>query len=102
MIKDLELSLDPLFIKINFIFLWSLDLCIFFNNKGILVSPEGNSLEFLIKKSELAINAEETRNYNRFQIGDRVDVAISELVYEKRKAALSVKLLEKNLNVVPL
>ena len=68
------------------------------NNKGIVVSPEGNSLEFLIKKSELAINAEEARNYNRFRIGDRLDVAISELSFEKRKASLSVKLLEKNLN----
>ena len=37
-----------------------------------MVSPEGNALEFLIKKSELAINAEEARNYNRFQIGDRM------------------------------
>ncbi len=37
-------------------------------------------------------------NYNRFQIGDRLDVAISELSFEKRKASLSVKLLEKNLN----
>ncbi len=68
------------------------------NSKGIIVSPEGNALEFLIKKSELAINAEEARNYNRFQIGDRLDVAISDLSFEKRKVSLSVKLLEKNLN----
>ncbi len=68
------------------------------NSKGIIVSPEGNTLEFLIKKSELAINAEEARNYNRFQIGDRLDVAISDLSFEKRKVSLSVKLLEKNLN----
>ena len=68
------------------------------NSKGIMVSPEGNALEFLIKKSELAINAEEARNYNRFQIGDRLDVAISDISFEKRKVSLSVKLLEKNLN----
>ncbi len=68
------------------------------NSKGIMVSPEGQGLEFLIKKSELALNVEESRNYNRFQVGDRLDVAIAELNYEKRKVSLSVKLLEKNLN----
>ncbi len=68
------------------------------NSRGIMVSPEGQNLEFLIKKNELALNVEESRNYNRFQVGDRLDVAISEIAYEKRKISLSVKLLEKNLN----
>ena len=68
------------------------------NSKGIMVSVEGNDLEFLIKKNELAINVEESRNYNRFQAGDRIDVAIASLSMETRKIQLSVKLLEKNLN----
>ena len=68
------------------------------NSKGIMVSPEGNDLEFLIKKNDLAINVEESRNYNRFQVGDRLDVAIADMSLEKRKVSLSVKLLEQNLN----
>ncbi len=66
--------------------------------KGIVVSLEGNSLEINIKKNQLAINAEDARNYNRFVVGDRLDVAISELSFEKRKISLSVKLLEEMQN----
>jgi len=64
------------------------------NPKGILVAPEGAELEILIKKSQIAINAEDART-NRFVIGDRIDAAISELKIEKRKVALSIKLLEE-------
>ena len=52
----------------------------------------------MIKKNDLAINVEESRNYNRFQVGDRLDVAIADMSLEKRKVSLSVKLLEQNLN----
>ena len=62
--------------------------------KGILVTPEGSSLEILIKKSAIAINAEDART-NRFINGDRIDAAISEINIEKRKIALSIKLLEE-------
>ena len=62
--------------------------------KGILVSPEGSSMEILIKKNQIAINTEDARS-NRFIQGDRIDAAISEINFEKRKLALSIKLLEE-------
>tara|TARA_B100000700_G_scaffold314234_1_gene400508 strand:- start:2434 stop:4161 length:1728 start_codon:yes stop_codon:yes gene_type:complete len=65
--------------------------------KGITVSPEGSSLEFVIKKNQIAINAEDQRS-NRFIQGDRIDAAISEINVEKRKLTLSIKLLEEMQN----
>tara|TARA_Y100001970_G_scaffold270775_1_gene365109 strand:+ start:7352 stop:9079 length:1728 start_codon:yes stop_codon:yes gene_type:complete len=62
--------------------------------KGILVVPEGIDFEILIKKSQIAINAEDARA-NRFIQGDRIDAAISEINFEKRKISLSIKLLEE-------
>ena len=62
--------------------------------KGILVSPEGSSMEILIKKNQIAINTEDARS-NLFIQGDRIDAAISEINFEKRKLALSIKLLEE-------
>ena len=64
------------------------------NNKGLLVKPEGCKLEFLIKKSQIAINIADARP-SRFVGGERIDVAISELDFSKRKATLSIKLLEE-------
>ena len=64
------------------------------DNKGIMVSPEGSNLEFLIKKSKIAISASDARP-SRFVGGERIDVAISELDFSKRKVALSIKLLEE-------
>ncbi len=64
------------------------------SSKGILVSPEGSDLEILIKKSQIAINAEDART-NRFIPGDRIDAAIAELNFDKRKISLSIKLLEE-------
>ena len=63
------------------------------DNKGIMVSPEGSNLEFLIKKSQIAISASDARP-SRFVGGERIDVAISELDFAKRKVSLSIKLLE--------
>ena len=65
--------------------------------KGIIVCPEENDFEILIKKNQIAINAEDARS-NRFIQGDRIDAAISELNYEKRKISLSIKLLEEMAN----
>ena len=48
----------------------------------------------LIKKSQIAINAEDARS-NRFIAGDRIDAAVSEINFEKRKLVLSIKLLEE-------
>ena len=66
-------------------------------SKGIFVSPEESDLEILIKKSQIAINAEDARS-NRFIAGDRIDAAISEINFEKRKIQLSIKLLEEMQN----
>ena len=65
--------------------------------KGLIVNPEGCDLDILIKKNQIAINAEDART-NRFIKGDRVDAAISEINFDKKKIALSIKLLEEMQN----
>ena len=64
------------------------------DNKGLVVRPEGCEMDFIIKKSAIAINAADARPA-RFTGGERIDCAISELDFEKRKVTLSVKLLEE-------
>ena len=64
------------------------------DNKGLVVKPEKCDLEFLIKKSNIAVNASDARP-SRFVGGERIDAAISELNFEKRKVNLSIKLLEE-------
>jgi len=64
------------------------------DNKGLIVKPEGCEMNFIIKKSQIAINAVDARP-SRFVGGERIDVAISELDKEKRKVELSIKLLEE-------
>ena len=64
------------------------------DNKGLKVMPEGCELNFTIKKSQIAINAADSRP-SRFVGGERIDAAISELDLNKRKASLSIKLLEE-------
>jgi len=64
------------------------------DNKGLIVKPEGCEMDFIIKKSQIAINAPDARP-SRFVGGERIDVAISELDKEKRKVGLSIKLLEE-------
>ena len=64
------------------------------DNKGLVVRPEGCEMDFVIKKSQIAINAADARPA-RFTGGERIDCAISELDYEKRKVLLSIKLLEE-------
>ena len=63
------------------------------DNKGLIVKPEGCEMDFIIKKSQIAINAADARP-SRFVGSERIDVAISELDMEKRKVGLSIKLLE--------
>ena len=65
--------------------------------KGITVLPEGTNFEILIKKNQIAINVEDART-NRFIPGDRIDAAIAEIDFEKRKLNLSIKLLEEMQN----
>ena len=64
------------------------------DNKGLLVKPEGCELEFVIKKSQIAINSADARP-SRFVGSERIDAAISELDIDKRKISLSIKLLEE-------
>jgi small subunit ribosomal protein S1 len=62
--------------------------------KGLVVRPEGCEMDFVIKKSAIAINAADARPA-RFTGGERIDCAIQELDFDKRKALLSIKLLEE-------
>tara|TARA_Y100000590_G_scaffold283615_1_gene319097 strand:- start:220 stop:1938 length:1719 start_codon:yes stop_codon:yes gene_type:complete len=64
------------------------------DNKGLVVKPEGCQMDFIIKKSQIAINVADARP-SRFVGGERIDVAISDLDMEKRKVGLSIKLLEE-------
>ena len=64
------------------------------DSKGLIVKPEGCDMDFPIKKSNIAINAADTRT-SRFTGGERIDCAISDLDFEKRKVTLSIKLLEE-------
>ena len=64
------------------------------DNKGLVVKPEGCEMDFIIKKSQIAINAADARP-SRFTGGERIDCAIAELDLEKRKVTLSIKLLEE-------
>ena len=64
------------------------------DSKGLLVRPEGCKLDFVIKKSQIAISAVDARP-SRFVGSERIDAAIAELSMEKRKVTLSIKLLEE-------
>ena len=64
------------------------------DNKGLLVRPEGCDIDFVIKKNQIAINVADARPA-RFVGSERIDAAIAELDMEKRKATLSIKLLEE-------
>ena len=64
------------------------------DSKGLMVKPEGCSLEFLIKKSQIAVSVADARP-SRFVGGERIDAAIAELNLDKRKVSLSIKLLEE-------
>ena len=62
--------------------------------KGLIVKPEGCEMNFPIKKSNIAINAADTRT-SRFTGGERIDCAIADLEIEKRKVTLIINLLEE-------
>lgn len=64
------------------------------DNKGLTVVPEGTEMSFHIKKSEIAINAQDSRP-SRWTGGEKVDVGIKEIIHEKRKVVLSIKYLEE-------
>ena len=62
--------------------------------KGLVVRPEGCEMDFVIKKTAIAINSADARP-TRFTGGERIDCAIQELDLDKRKVTLSIKLLEE-------
>ena len=64
------------------------------DNKGLIVRPEECEMDFVIKKNQIAINTADARP-SRFTGGERIDCAIAELDLNKRKVALSIKLLEE-------
>ena len=64
------------------------------DNKGLIVRPEGCEMDFNIKKSQIAINSTDARP-SRFTGGERIDCAIQDLDFDKRKITLSIKLLEE-------
>ena len=64
------------------------------DSKGLTVRPEGCEIDFLIKKSQIAINNADARP-SRFTGGEKVDCAIAELDLKKRKVSLSMRLLEE-------
>ncbi len=64
------------------------------DNKGLIVRPVGCEMDFVIKKSQIAINAADARP-SRFTGGEKIDCAISDLDLEKRKVSLSIRLLEE-------
>ncbi len=67
------------------------------DSKGLIVKPEGCDMDFLIKKSQIAMSSSDARP-SRFVGGERIDAAISDLNVEKRKVSLSIKLLEEIMN----
>ena len=64
------------------------------DNKGLTVRPEGCDMDFQIKKSLIAINAADART-SRFTGDERIDCAIADLDFTKRKVILSIKLFEE-------
>ncbi|WP_440923053.1 S1 RNA-binding domain-containing protein [Candidatus Pelagibacter sp.] len=64
------------------------------DNKGLIVRPEECEMDFVIKKNQIAINTADARP-SRFTGGERIDCAISDLDFDKRRATLSIKLLEE-------
>ena len=64
------------------------------DNKGLIVRPEGCEMDFQIKKSAIAINAADARP-SRWTGGEKLDCAIADIDFDKRKVTLSIKLLEE-------
>ena len=63
-------------------------------SNGLIVKAEGSDLELLIKKSQIAVSAQDSRP-SRFVGGERIDAAIQEIKIERRQVTLSIKLLEE-------
>ncbi len=64
------------------------------DSKGLVVRPEECEIDLQIKKSAIAINAADARP-SRWTGGEKLDCAIADLDFKKRKVTLSIKLLEE-------
>ena len=64
------------------------------DNKSLFVRPVGCEMDFQIRKSQIAINPADARP-SRFTGGEKIDCAIADLDFGKRKVNLSIKLLEE-------
>ncbi len=64
------------------------------DNKGLIVRPENCEIDFQIRKSAIAINASDARP-SRWTGGEKLDCAIADIDFKKRKVSLSIKLLEE-------
>ncbi len=64
------------------------------DNKGLIVRPENCEMDFQIRKSAIAINASDARP-SRWTGGEKLDCAIADIDFKKRKVTLSIKLLEE-------
>ncbi len=64
------------------------------DNKSLFVRPVGCEMDFQIRKSQIAINPADARP-SRFTGGEKIDCAIADLDFDKRKVSLSIKLLEE-------
>ena len=71
------------------------------DNKSLTVRPENCEMDFQIKKSEIALISGDPRA-SRWVGGEKVDVGIKELQYDKRKVTLSIKYLEEQARDVAL
>ena len=54
------------------------------------MTPEGCEMNFLIKKSAIAINSADARP-NRWTGGEKLDCAIADIDYKKRKVILNLR-----------
>ena len=64
------------------------------DQKGLTVRPIGCEMDFIIKRSNIAISSADARS-SRYTGGESVDCAIQEIDLTKRKVVLTKKLLEE-------
>ena len=66
-------------------------------NVSTLKNDNENSFITAIKRNQIAVEKEDARP-SRFSRGDKIDAMITEIDFEKRKVALSIKALEEQMN----
>ena len=66
-------------------------------NVSTLKNDNENSFVTTIKRNQIAVEKEDARP-SRFSRGDKIDVMITEIDFEKRNVTLSIKALEEQMN----